>query len=137
MQFPSALPLLFMSDNTKLLIHFLVSKLVILAVPLLNQVLSAFGITVNTSNSTVDALANCICIALGLAYSYWVKTEAQRVHTKAGYVNGLVQGLANTVNDRDPIPNPISDPAKIVPSVLEIPFNKPAASTRPVDLNEK
>lgn len=72
-----------MSDQTKLTIHFLVSKLVILAVPLLNQLLIAFGINVTTSNNTVDSLANMICIGLGLAYSWWSHKQAVKTQPEA------------------------------------------------------
>jgi hypothetical protein len=78
-----------MSDQTKLLVHFLISKLVILAVPILNGLLAMVGITVTTSNSTTDSIANYLCIGIGLAYSYWNKTQAEKVHTQAGFSQGV------------------------------------------------
>jgi len=78
-----------MSDQTKLIVHFIVSKLVILAVPILNQLLAVFGIPVNTSNSTADALANCLCIGIGLAYSGWLQRRTATVAHAAGIAKGI------------------------------------------------
>jgi hypothetical protein len=62
-------------DQTKLAVHWAVSKLVILAVPLLNGLLSFLGIAVTTSSSTTDNIANYLCIGVGLAYSWWAHQQ--------------------------------------------------------------
>jgi len=124
-----------MTDQQKLLLHFVISKLVIVAVPLLNQLLFALGITVSTSPSTSDNIANCLCIAIGIAYSYWTKMQAEKVHTEVGFNKGVSAALG----DKSPPiswvkPDAPGESTKTVTTVLEIPFNNPADSTKPPEL---
>ena len=86
-----------MNDQDKMTLHFLVSKLVIFAVPLLNNALEVVGIQVSTAPGTVDALTNNLCIALGLAYSWWAHQRAKEVHADLGYSEGSEAGFRHGV----------------------------------------
>ena len=86
-----------MNDQDKMTLHFLVSKLVIFAVPLLNNALEVVGIQVSTAPGTVDALTNNLCIALGLAYSWWAHQRARQVHADLGYGEGVEAGFRHGV----------------------------------------
>ena len=86
-----------MNDQDKMTVHFLVSKLVIFAVPLLNNALEVVGIHVTTSSDTADALTNDLCIALGLAYSWWAHQRAKEVHADLGFHEGVEKGFRNGV----------------------------------------
>ncbi len=86
-----------MNDQDKMTLHFLVSKLVIFAVPLLNNALEVVGIQVSTGPGTVDALTNNLCIALGLAYSWWAHQRTKQVHADLGYSEGAEAGFRHGV----------------------------------------
>lgn len=92
-----------MTEETKIAIHWAISKLVIIAVPLLNQLLFAIGITVTTSPSTTDNIANFLCIGLGLGYSYWVKSYSKDVHTTKGFSEGVLAATGSLPTASPPV----------------------------------
>jgi len=57
--------------------HWLVSKLLIVAPPLLNALLLPTGVQLTVSENAADKITSLIVMAIGLVYSKWTLNKAK------------------------------------------------------------
>jgi hypothetical protein len=59
-------------------VHFWVSKLLIVAPPLVNQLLALVGMQLTVGSTSADTISEDIVIGIGLAWSYWTHRQATK-----------------------------------------------------------
>ena len=76
-------------SRLKFLIHFAVSHLFMLALPLINVGLAAVHMQLSAQADSADLVSTSITVGAGLAYSAWLQRRTATVANAAGVATGI------------------------------------------------